>query len=418
MAYSHCECGHGPTVPTYTHLRQKFWCAKARKLAKEVKRDCLRCLHLDLKTVKAPEAPLRDYRYIGSRKFETMGVDFVGPFSPLQTTKKPVSIIVFSCPLTRIVLLRPVEGVGADEFRHVLNTVCNEHGLRPRVINSDRAKTFLNVWERTLENHHLQINKENQQEGPKPRWDFNAARAPWWGGFYERMMTLIKDRMARCISKSRFQSLASFTEGVSFIQKVINMRPISWFSEDKDNPIPLMPSMFLHAEPPVFENPYEYSVNPTDYQSGSKWKLESSLKKRQRWQNAIWGIFHDLYISELRKRRDTAEFKNDCLLERGQVVLYKPQGLFRENTPQGRLKWKLARIEKLHPSPRDGRVRSVDLTLYEKETGQLYTLPSQTIHNIAPLELELNEIEKRAAERRKYLRRSTRLSEKNNKEGR
>jgi hypothetical protein len=92
--------------------------------------------------------------------------------------------------------------------------------------------------------------------------------------------------------------------------------------------------------------------------------------------------------------------------------------LFRENTPQGRLKWKLARIEKLHPSPRDGRVRSVDLTLYEKETGQLYTLPSQTIHNIAPLELELNEIEKRAAERRKYLRRSTRLSEKNNKEGR
>ena len=410
MDYSHRMCGHGPMVSTFTHLRQKYWCARARKIAKEVKRDCPACKRFDIRPLKAPQAPLRDYRYIGDKKFETMGVDFVGPFHPLTDKRRPISIIVFSCPLTRLVLLRAVENVGAEEFRHVLNSVCNEHNLNPKIINSDRAKTFINVWERTIEAHHLEINKDNHERGPQPRWDFNAARAPWWGGFYERMMTLIKDRMARCIQRSYFKTFAAFNEGISFIQKVINMRPLAFTANDEENPIPLTPNLFLHADPPTFSDPYNYGPQILDFQAGTKERLEASLRMRRKWQRAVWDMFHNLYISELRKRRETAEFKNDCLLKEGQVVLYKPQGLFRENTPQGRLKWRLGRIKKLHKSPRDGRVRSVDLELYDRKAGTLYTLPSQTIQNLAPLELELTEMEARAAERRSQLRRSERIA--------
>jgi hypothetical protein len=150
-------------VSTFTYLRQKYWCAKARKIAKEVKRDCPVCKWLDVKTIKTPEAPLRDYRYIGDKKSETMGVDFVGPFLPLTDKKRPISIIVFSCPLMRIVLLRAAENVGAEEFRHVLNSVCNEHNLSPKIINSDRAKTFINIWEQTIEAHHVPANKQRKQ---------------------------------------------------------------------------------------------------------------------------------------------------------------------------------------------------------------------------------------------------------------
>jgi hypothetical protein len=53
------------------------------------------------------------------------------------------------------------------------------------------------------------------------------------------------------------------------------------------------------------------------------------------------------------------------------------------------------------------------LELYDIKTGLIYTLPSQTIQNLAPLELELMEMEKRAAEQRSNLRRSARLAEKN-----
>jgi hypothetical protein len=37
MEYCHRKCGHGLMVSTFMYLRQKYWCAKARKIAKEVK---------------------------------------------------------------------------------------------------------------------------------------------------------------------------------------------------------------------------------------------------------------------------------------------------------------------------------------------------------------------------------------------
>jgi hypothetical protein len=132
MEYCHRQCGHGPMVSTFTYLRQKYWCAKACKIAKEVKRDCPVCKRFNIKTINAPEAPVQDYRYIGEKKFETMGVDFMVPFLPLTDKKRPISIIVFSCPLTRIVLLQAVENVGAEEFRQVLNSVCNETQFIPK----------------------------------------------------------------------------------------------------------------------------------------------------------------------------------------------------------------------------------------------------------------------------------------------
>jgi hypothetical protein len=165
------------------------------------------------------------------------------------------------------------------------------------------------------------------------------------------MMTLIKDRMARCIQRFYFKSFAAFSKGISFIQRIINMRPLAWTSDDVENPIPLTPDLFLHADPPTFSDPYKYGPKILDYQAGTKDKLEASLRMRTRWQRGVWDILHNFYISELRKRCETAEFKNDCLLTEGQVVLYKTQGLFRENTPQGRLKWRLGRINKMHKTP-------------------------------------------------------------------
>jgi hypothetical protein len=44
------------------------------------------------------------------------------------------------------------------------------------------------------------------------------------------------------------------------------------------------------------------------------------------------------------------------------VVLFRVQGLFKKDAAEGR-KWRLAWIVKLHPSPRDQRVRSVDIEI-------------------------------------------------------
>ena len=131
--------------------------------------------------------------------FKCAGLDFVGPFKPLETTGERVSICVLSCAFTRAIILKPVEGQGAKELRHVLNTICNDYNLAPNTVVSDNAKSFKCVRTSTLYKYRKLLNKEPYiGQGPRLEWRFNASRAPWWGGFYERMMTLIKEKMARC----------------------------------------------------------------------------------------------------------------------------------------------------------------------------------------------------------------------------
>ena len=100
---------------------------------------------------------------------------------------------------------------------------------------------------------------------------------------------------------------------------------------------PLIPAHFLYLNEPGFEDPFNYGLQTITFESDTPRDMVKSLEKRKEWQEKIWTLFHDLYISELRKRRENKEISTDCLLSVGQVVLYKPQGIFREATPQGKL---------------------------------------------------------------------------------
>ena len=244
--------------------------------------------------------------------------------------------------------------------------------------------------------------------GPKPKWDFIANRAPWWGGFWERMNTMLKDRMARTFTRNSFKDMANFTEAVAYVQCVINSRPLTWNSDNRENPHPITPAMFLLASPPEFKTPFEYAPDVARFGPANSSDLKGSIMLKEKYRAQIWSTFRDSYITELRKRREMHATPTDSLLAVNQVVLYKPQGIFRELTPQGKLKWRLARIEKLHHSKRDGRVRSADIRLYDSKHHTTYVLPSQTIQNLAPFEVDLLEAEKRLVAN-KNPRSSTRL---------
>ena len=76
-------------------------------------------------------------------------------------------------------------------------------------------------------------------------------------------------------------------------------------------------------------------------------------------------------------------------IREGQVVLFRPVSIcYGKKAFGSKNKWRLARIHKLHPSKNDGRVRSVDL-IFADSSGAQSILESQTIDNIAPLEIDL-----------------------------
>ena len=75
------------------------------------------------------------------------------------------------------------------------------------------------------------------------RWKFIAPRAPWQGGFYERMMGLVKS----CLKKVLFRKRIGRDELETVLREIqcrINNRPLTYL--DEEGPImPLTPSHLL-----------------------------------------------------------------------------------------------------------------------------------------------------------------------------
>ena len=102
---------------------------------------------------------------------------------------------MFTCCVTRPVHLELVEDLLVETFKRCLRRFIARRGI-PALIVSDNAKTFKGTEKqlRTLF-RHPQVREEMQNH--RIEWRFNLERAPWWGGFFERMVGCVK----RCLKK-------------------------------------------------------------------------------------------------------------------------------------------------------------------------------------------------------------------------
>ena len=86
----------------------------------------------------------------------------------------------------------------------------------------DEAKTFSGSLEaekeiRTLF-RHPEVRAELDNKGIE--WRFNIARAPWWGGFFERMVKSVKQCLKKVIGNARL----FFDEMLTILVEVENKR--------------------------------------------------------------------------------------------------------------------------------------------------------------------------------------------------
>ena len=72
-------------------------------------------------------------------------------------------------------------------------------------------------------------------------WKFIPPRSPWQGGFYERLIGVIKS----CLKKALFKKRVSIEDLYTFIAEVenrVNNRPLTYISDDIDELEALTPS--------------------------------------------------------------------------------------------------------------------------------------------------------------------------------
>ncbi|XP_076384686.1 uncharacterized protein LOC143263817 [Megalopta genalis] len=209
----HRELNHAGVEITMSALRESFWILAGRKVIRSAIRKCVNCRRHDSKPLESVPAPLPLDRIRDAAVFEIVGVDFAGPVY-LKGGQK-AWICVFTCAIYRAMHLELVTSLSTPSFLMALRRHISRRG-RPRIIYSDNGTNFEEV---------ARVAATKQIE-----WKFNPPTAAWWGGFWERLIGILKRLLRRTLRKSCLTYEEMLTTLLD-CEAIINNRPITFMSE-------------------------------------------------------------------------------------------------------------------------------------------------------------------------------------------
>ena len=318
---------HGGVRATLAEVRSKYWIPKGRQYVKKILNKCAIC-----KRHSAP-CTVPDFRVRQAPAFSKVGVDFAGPLYVKATAggMRKVYIALFSCCVTRAIHLELVEDLTAEAFRRALRRFAARRGT-PTLIVSDNAKTF-QATEKTLINlfKHPEIACELDRK--RIEWRFNLERAPWWGGFFERMVGSVKACLREVLGNARL----SFDELLTVLVEVegtLNSRPLTYEYSEAGYEV-LTPSHLIYGRR-IQSLPDEIAEDPEENESSCyeifRYLTEKLAHFWKRWRNE--------YLVNLREFHRAKSGRVVKQVQVGDVVT-----VFEENKKRG--EWKIAVVENL-----------------------------------------------------------------------
>ncbi|GFT76163.1 integrase catalytic domain-containing protein [Trichonephila clavipes] len=329
IEYYHQQNCHAGTQILLGILRERFWIVRSRRVVRKIVRSCIRCKRYKCKSPNSEPVSLPGDRVNDAAVFEVVGVDLAGPLYVKGGQKS--WIVLFTCATYRAVHLELTSSLSTDAFLLSLRRFIAGRG-RPRVIYSDNGTNFRGAhgelsgidWEKVLKLATIQ----------RIIWKFNPPTAAWRGGWWERLVRVLKELLRRTLGNAiltteELQTVLCDCESVS------NSRPLTYLSENSDDLVPLSPAMFL------VEN-RNLDVPDIDYRD----------------------------TVNLRKRGPLSEVRL------GEIVLIG-------DDIKKRMHWPLAKVIRLIPG-KDGKIRTVEL---KTRTGKML----RPIQRVYPLEVQSTE---------------------------
>lgn len=334
-----------------TCLREEYWIVGARRLVKSVIHKCVKCLRDRAKLVDADEAPLPVSRTeLSFRPFKTTGIDYMGPLLVrCNGMERRVWVALFTCAAIRAVHLEVVEDLSTASCLSAIRRFIARYG-RPDCMISDNALQFKKahrclaaLWQ-SLRSEPVQnfFGKEGIQ------WKFNVPRAPWWGGFFERLIGVVKRCLRKAVGTQKLK-LLEFTTVLHEVAAVVNQRPLTGQPCEVGSPRALTPSAFLGPAIPL-SLPAGQIIGLGEKPDG----LVKLWRTRERILQIFWRRWREEYLLYLRTavRRQGDGGATLCV---GDIVIIKEDST-------ARAFWKLGRIEEVLAS-RDGVPRAYKVHL-------------------------------------------------------
>lgn len=251
-------------------------------------------------------SPFPSERVTESIPFTYTGIDYRGPLfikSKAETSK--VWICLFTCLVTRAVYLELIHNMTTEHFLMGLRRFLASRG-KPQEIISHNASQFKlasetvnELWRQILTHDDVISYVANENN-----WKFIVELAPWMGGFYERLIGLLKRSLRKtigklCLSNEQLLTVLKETEAV------LNSRPLVYIGDDIHSTIALTPAHFLSLNPRIGISNFE-QINTADQdynpEMSSAEKLLLSWKKGLKIVNKFWKTWRDDYLLSLRER--------------------------------------------------------------------------------------------------------------------
>lgn len=388
----HERVSHGGVKETLTEIRTRYWLIRGRQRVRKILLECKRCKRFRTKAYQAPQAPpLPEFRIQRTHPFSFVGVDFAGPLyiksSENEEGTLKTWISLYTCCSTRAVHLDLVPSLTSEAFIRNFRRFIARRGIPTKVI-SDNAKTFLSSSKQLstlFENPEVTRHLSNKGI----EWSFNLPKAPWWGGFFERLIGSAK----RCLRKILGNARLTYEElltAVLDVEVVLNSRPLTYVSTE-DFEEPLTPSHLIFGRRLLsLPNSVNQGIDP-------EWNLskQDTTRRMNHLNNLLdqfWRRWKNEYLLELRNshRHGMKNTKNTSSqrIAVGDVVLVHEDN-------KRRCHWKMGKVEQLIKG-KDGKVRGAKVTTSSK--GFKPTTIRRPVQRLYPLEVSCSDSKEKTAE--------------------
>ncbi|XP_064620787.1 uncharacterized protein LOC135483687 [Lineus longissimus] len=367
----HAKKNHSGLQSTITYIRYRYWITQIRVTVKTLLRTCVICKFIYGKPYRKPiPAPLQSFRLLEAHSFTVTGVDFTGALFVKDGTRETKAYIcLFTCAVTRAIHLELVLDMSSETFIRAFRRFVARRSLPSKMV-SDNGSTYLAAANELTELFKSRSVKRYLADR-RVQWINIPKRAPWWGGFWERLIGLTKTSLKKVLGRA-FVSVDELNTLLIEVEAGLNDRPLTYISEDVDVS-PLSPSHFLMGHS-ITALPYDVDTDELDDPTfGQPQDLRNHNIRLGKLQADFWKRWTSEYLSSLRENdRISGKGITHNIVSVGDVVQI-------ENSSVPRTRRNLGVITKVYPG-RDRLIRSVDL---KTKSGQL----NRPIAKLYPLEV-------------------------------
>ena len=298
---------------------------RGREAVKKVIRKCVVCLkHEGLPYGTHQPGDLPNTRVSDDPPFSHVGLDFAGPIYfdskdrevDKERSSKKSYVCLFTCSSTRAVHLELCRSLNVPDFLLAFRRFSSRRGL-PATLTSDNAKTF-----KASRKEVLKIVRSEEVKlflsTNRVTWNFIVERAPWWGGFWERLVKSIKRPLKKLLGRS-ILSLKELRTILVEIETVINSRPITYLYDDVDSiSYPLTPSNLIYGR--------RISSTPNSAQHEIISTYRSLTRRARHHRNLLSQLTEQWkreYLTSLREQSNAKHKTNNRVISAGDIVLLK-----------------------------------------------------------------------------------------------